>query len=421
MQRTNAAVQVNIGPSYVSPLRSSSPIDRAHLPPSLAASPTRRRRTSRRRSPSRRTRRSGRTTSTSPRPSACPRESLPTALRGLPPSARPSPLDRSPRASSFGLEDLRRLSTYVVASLFLPFTSLTLLFPSSRSLSPPLAPFPSRSLFPLREASLRLPPPSPLLVPPPLLLVLDGQLLPRRRGLLLPHHHLSQRSRSTRRESLDCGPSKAGARADHSPRSCRLFNFETDQPGEISLVKDELVEVAQKDEAGESPYSARSLLSLLTLSLLRRLVVGQEGRDRGMGSLERESFALRRLRTLADLSPRRTVPPTRPSLRQTQACTGTPRSSRSSCYSLRPLRSFGAFRTSIVAQGRLEFGSRLCHARHGQRRRSRCHPRCQARKGRGGGEWRLAAELEWRYAGGKSPRIGTRYVGTRSRPSLSLD
>lgn len=39
--------------------------------------------------------------------------------------------------------------------------------------------------------------------------------------------------------------------------SCSLFTFETDQPGEISLVKDELVEVAQKDEAGGSASGSR--------------------------------------------------------------------------------------------------------------------------------------------------------------------
>lgn len=33
-----------------------------------------------------------------------------------------------------------------------------------------------------------------------------------------------------------------------------LFTFETDQAGEMSLVKDELVEIAQKDEAGSFPY-----------------------------------------------------------------------------------------------------------------------------------------------------------------------
>lgn len=42
-----------------------------------------------------------------------------------------------------------------------------------------------------------------------------------------------------------------------SPPSCSLFTFETDQPGEISLVKDELVEVAQKDEAGGSATDLR--------------------------------------------------------------------------------------------------------------------------------------------------------------------
>jgi predicted PP-loop superfamily ATPase len=38
-----------------------------------------------------------------------------------------------------------------------------------------------------------------------------------------------------------------------------LFTFETDQPGEMALTKDELVEVAQKDEAGKSHSYAAPL------------------------------------------------------------------------------------------------------------------------------------------------------------------
>lgn len=77
---------------------------------------------------------------------------------------------------------------------------------------------------------------------------------------------------------------------------CRLFTFETDQPGEIALTKDELVEVVSQDDGGEfrQPYTLADEV-LIVFFIALRMVVDQERSARGMGAIEREP-ALRRRR-----------------------------------------------------------------------------------------------------------------------------
>jgi hypothetical protein len=53
----------------------------------------------------------------------------------------------------------------------------------------------------------------------------------------------------------------------------RLFTFETDQPGEIALRKDELVEVVSQDDGGELPQ----ICSVAFCTSLTRIRMYQAG------------------------------------------------------------------------------------------------------------------------------------------------
>lgn len=53
-----------------------------------------------------------------------------------------------------------------------------------------------------------------------------------------------------------------------------LFAFETDQAGEMALAKDELVEIAQKDEAGSFSLSFCLMHRSVTDECWCRMVVG---------------------------------------------------------------------------------------------------------------------------------------------------